>query len=593
MNNIILLFNDYYQLYLNGLDSEFIIESYIDKSLSIIDKNNYINHYEFKLNENIQLEKNFNDNIFILEFSNEYLGYIKLDYTNNENNINISELKLFTSYLSILIYNCKYIARPTPVNCSIFNEILNNINDGIIITDSNFKFLFVNSNFKIILNMLNYKDYFNLDLFTIFPILKSQLQLQIGKNKFKNKKIYYELSLDTNKLNLKLIINTIIQNNILYNMITISNRKKDNTLNNISLLSHELRNPLQSINLANYLLQSKYLTDDNKKYLNIINKATYDMKKIINDVYDITKLDSNDIELNIENINAKELIEDIVFDFNEYICNDYITFNYEITDNVPIYFFTDSTRLKQIIMNLLSNSIKYSKINKKNIINFKIDFNGIYIIFIIEDTGIGIKEEDIGNLFKYKSVTTNNNIIKCDSNGFGLYICNKLAQLLGGKIEIKSKYMIGTTFILYHPLKLENNDIIFKKNIKEITLNGNILIVDDNENNAQLFKNMIDNFKYADKINSNLNIDICLSGEICIELCKLKEYDLIFMDINMTGIDGITTSRLLRKNNYNRKIIAATGNHELNLDLDKTIFNDKIIKPFDNNTILDIFHKYL
>ncbi len=151
--------------------------------------------------------------------------------------------------------------------------------------------------------------------------------------------------------------------------------------------------------------------------------------------------------------------------------------------------------------------------------------------------------------------------------------------------------MTGTTFIVTHPLKLENNDIIFKKNIEELTFNGNILIVDDNENNAYLFKNIIDNLKFSDRINSNLNIDICLSGEIAIDLCKLKTYELIFMDINMKGIDGIYTSKILRKNNFIGNIIATTGNHEINLD--KTIFNDIMIKPFDDNNIIDIFQKYL
>lgn len=585
-NNLILLFNDFYQLYLNGIDSEYIIKSYISKNLLLLDKNGYIKNY--KIVDKIQI----NDiNIIKLEFANKLIGYLYFEFIDdniNLNNCNI-DFNLFITYLSLLLHNCKYIERPTLINCCIFNNILDNIQDGIIITDNNFNMLFINSNFKVILELLNYKDLSNINLFTIFPILNSQLD---KCNLFKNRRIHYDLNIDSNKLYLKLIINTIINNDINYNLIIITNRKKDSySNNNISILSHELRNPLQSINLATYILQYKDIPDDITKYVTIINKSVYDMKKIINDVYDISKINSNDIILNIENINIKEIIDDIIFDFNQYIINDSITFTYKINETVPSFLFTDSTRLKQIIINLLSNSIKYSKINNKNIINFIVDYEDTNVKFIIEDTGIGIKDDEIKNLFKYKSVTTNNNIIKCDSNGFGLYICNKLAHLLGGKIEIKSKYMIGTTFILIHPLKLGNNDIIFKKNIEELRFNGNILIVDDNEINAYLFKNIIDNLKFSDRINSTLNIDICLSGEIAIDLCKLKDYNLIFMDINMKGIDGIITSKILRKNNYTGKIIAATGNHEFIID--KTIFNDFIIKPFDDNNIIDLFQKYL
>lgn len=583
-NEIILLFNDYYQLYLNGLDSEYIINSFILKTFDLIDKNKLI--YDFKIINS--LDASINDKyIYNLEFSGQLLGYLKITL-NYENKIFIIN-NLFLSYLSILMYNCKYIKRPTPVNCSIFNEILNNIKDGIIITDTNFNILFSNSSFKIILNLLKYTNVTNLNFYTIFPILESQLE---RNNIFKNRKIHYDLNIDTHQLNLKFVINTLSHNDIFYNLIIVTNRKKEIIKNdNISLLSHELRNPLQSINLANYLLQNKSISDDIKKYLDIINKATYDMKKIINDVYDISKIDSNEIMLSIENINIHELISDIIFDFNQFISKDNIEFNYKIDSNVPEYLFTDSTRLKQIIMNLLGNSIKYSKIDAKNNIIFTITFDNQNIKFIIEDRGIGIKENEISNLFKFKSITSNNNIVKCNSNGYGLYICNKLAQLLGGKIEIKSTYMIGTTFIIIHPLKLGNNDIIFKKKLEELIFNGKILIVDDNEQNAELFKNIIDNLKFSDKINSNLKIDICLSGEIAIDMCKLNTYDIIFMDINMKGIDGINTSKILRKNNFSGKIIAATGN--VNTEIDKNIFNDRIIKPFDDTVIIDMFQKFL
>jgi signal transduction histidine kinase len=255
----------------------------------------------------------------------------------------------------------------------------------------------------------------------------------------KNKKI--KLNIDNYKINI--IINTVEYLDTKYNIFSFNIIDKDiqnqsntsNQSNSIAMLSHELRNPLQTIILASSLLSkniNNIINNDNtksfNKYVRMILQSSNEMKKIINDILDLNKIISNEMNLNIENINIKSFIEDIINEINEiYINNTYII-NTNIDVNVPTFIFTDEIRLKQILMNLITNSIKYSKKSQKNNIKINIKYLESNIYFEVEDTGIGIKEESINQLFEYFGQTIESSD-RNDSNGLGLFICQKLAHL--------------------------------------------------------------------------------------------------------------------------------------------------------------------
>jgi CheY-like chemotaxis protein len=349
---------------------------------------------------------------------------------------------------------------------------------------------------------------------------------------------------------------------------------------------------------------NNYNNDDIKKYskyLSIIDKSVDDMIKIINDILDIDRISSNQINLTIENILLDDFVNDIEFCFSKNINNLNIKFtivkSYDNHNNI----YSDKTRLKQIILNILSNSIKYSKSNQLNEISFSIIYNNNTnnIDFSIKDTGIGIKKDKITELMELKPSLSNN---KNNSNGIGLYLCNKLALLLGGYISINSEYMKGTEFIFSHPIKLGYNNIINKK-IENFNILSNILIVDNDNNIILLFRDIIQNLKFKYNINNNIIIDSCLSSSLVCDMITSNNYDIIFMDLYMTDINGITIAKLLRKQYYNKKIIGITTNiddlylfnkqYDVNLNnFDNKIklfqlFDDIIIKPFTENDILD------
>lgn len=579
-NNLITLFDNHYQQYLNNFNKNNIIDSFIEKYLILIEHNDN----KYKLIKNTH-DSNLYENIDYIKivFNDEILAFLLFD-----KKIEHPSFNLFISYLSLLLYNTNYNKIIESINHTIFTEIIDMIHDGIIVCDNNYNIHIINNIAKNIINTLNIHNtdnfnYFNIKLFNIFSQLEDILKFN---EIYKNKKIYYNIQKNNNDVKILLTINTIIYNDLYYYVIILTFVNKDKTnINNDGFLSHELRNPLQTINFANHLIQQKNINDEFKKYLTIIDKSVYDMIKIINDILDIDRLDSNKLDLKFELVNILELIDNIKFDFSRHLNNNLIKFNIILDDSlieIKHCFYTDITRIKQILLNILDNSVKYSKSNTTNNITLKICYDNIskYINFMISDTGIGIKHDNINNIFDRTFINNNN---KYNSNGLGLYICNKLANLLGVTIKINSIYQYGSEFILLHPIKIINNNK--KKIIENMNINAKILFVDNNQNILLLFKDIIENIKCKYQIKDKIFLDCHELNELIIDIIKVNNYDIIFLDINGENINGITIARLIRRNGFTNKIIGMIYN--LDNSLDKSLFDDFLIKPFCENEILE------
>ena len=409
--------------------------------------------------------------------------------------------------------------------------------------------------------------------------------------------LYASLSDIDNENIYNVYINTIINNDLQYHififenisdkMNNINDTKKQN--NFVAFLSHELRNPLQSIILSNFLLNKELkkldITEKMKQHLSIMEKSCNDMRKIISDILDLSKIEANEMAIDINRCNIRELINDLIIIHS----TDY-NIQYNISDDIDDILFTDEIRLNQILTNLLTNAIKYTNDNKKDIY-INVLLNNNYINFNVIDNGIGIKEDELNNLFNQFSKTTNNTKINCNSNGLGLCISQKMAKLLGGYISVKSEYNKGSVFTLHHPINLllNNHNIV---NINTNTnIKGKILIVDDNGSNLSLLQMLIEHFNQ--ELGYDFEVHAVGSGYEAIKICQINHYNLIFMDINMVGMDGCTTCKLLKKDDI--KIIATTGNilAKTNLNDKYSCFDDVLIKPYDNIMVLDMIKKYI
>lgn len=548
-------------------------------------------------------------------FNNEIYGILGLAHRFSDDQIDA--LKIMSNYIGNLYFSMINIRISSPeldkrfITYLLTDDILNVIDDGILITSQNFNIIYANEYaiqlFNSAYGHLFKSQYINKNLINIFPQLSLLTPIDQPEREriYKNRKVDIVIKDKKFTMRLEFMVNTIMNNSIFYHIVVIKSKddSKSEQINNaqknlIAYLSHELRNPLQTIVLANHLLNRKEnMPNDSKFNLDSINKSCIDMKKIINDILDLSKIDAQEFLIDMEVCDIETIITDVITDCEAAAHEKGLTIEYYIYPGVPETLYTDQTRIEQILKNLVSNAIKYS--NKGTIVlNTTYDLNRRSVIFDIIDQGIGIRETELCYLFKDYGQTSNSSKLNINSNGLGLCISQKIANLLGGQISVRSEHRKGSIFSLIHPVKLGSSGNNFEKKKLDGNLGGRILLVDDNESTLMLFKMLLDNFNYEYK--AKLQVECVVDGKDAIDLCKVNNYDIIFMDINMMCIDGCTASKVIKMNGYKGVIVATTGNilaKSENRDLDDSgryaYFNDVLIKPFDDTTILAIIRKYL
>jgi signal transduction histidine kinase len=504
------------------------------------------------------------------------------------------------------------------IGCQIIEDILSCTSDGIILTDKDLITIYINVAANNYLSLIgnNTTQYIGKYICDIIPQLNlfhsndenSETKTQV----YRNKKIQLNFDLKNSQIVLEISINSSTINNKpshIFNLRNVTDslicdiKNKKSHDNFIAYLSHELRNPLQSITLSSYLLQNSLqgeinLSDKSKSQLIAISRACSDMKRIINDVLDLSKIDAKEFQLEYDNHCIKDLLDNLLDVFSDSANDKNIQITTKISDNVPQFIFSDEVRINQILSNLISNAIKYSSgTNSKVIIEVEYNEPCHGIVFKVSDSGMGISQQDMSQLFKQFGKTSNSFKFNIKSNGLGLYLSQKIAHLLGGYITVKSEPKKGSIFSFYHPIKLGSSGIFVNRHNIQMGLVGNILLVDDNESNLALLRMLLESFNY--EYSYNLKIESVIDGKDAIDICKENEnsYDIIFMDINMNGIDGCTASKILKNNNFKGKIIATTGNimakKENRIDNNYDHFDDIIIKPYDDSKILQMLNKYL
>ena len=359
----------------------------------------------------------------------------------------------------------------------------------------------------------------------------------------------------------------------------------------LSSMSHEIRTPLNAIvglseNIQGIEGLPKEAADDAKDIV----MASQTLLEIVGNILDISKIESEKLELVETEYQPKEMIENLVRIDSVRIGEKPIKLNLDIAPDLPFELIGDRIHVKQIMNNLLSNSIKYTQQGE---INFSVKCinkdDTCELVITCQDTGIGIKEEYINKLFgKFERLGVERNTT-IEGTGLGLAITKKLVEMMGGKINCQSVYGSGSMFVVFLPQKISkmiNNEVsvgpIEQTNTPQIDYsNKRILVVDDNALNI----------KVAKKSLSQLNpiIDDCNNGMDCIDKIKNgNKYDIILLDIMMPGLSGSETLAELKKDpNFNTPVIALTadaiaGAKERYLSEG---FNDYIAKPFSKDQI--------
>lgn len=349
----------------------------------------------------------------------------------------------------------------------------------------------------------------------------------------------------------------------------------------LSTVSHELRTPLNAINGITHLLLEENPKDSQLNYLNSLKFSGNYLITFINDILEINRIESERIPIEQINCNLKLQLSNIQKSFKEIAQENNNTFILEIEDTIPDNLICDPTKLSQIFINLVSNSLKFTKNGYVKLIAKleKVEDKKIQIQFKVSDNGIGIpedKQNEIFESFSQGSIEINR---KYGGTGLGLAIVKRLIELLGGSIQINSKVGLGTTFSFTLPFEVGKNEII---EIKEQAIdnaaieNKKILLVEDNKINQMITKKMIENKGMFCKILDN--------GEDSVTYLKQKnDYDLVLMDVHLPGINGTIATQQIREFNTEIPIIALTAislneNREMLLSYG---MNDVITKPFD------------
>ena len=385
----------------------------------------------------------------------------------------------------------------------------------------------------------------------------------------------------------------------------------------LSSMSHEIRTPLNAIvglseDIESYKDQvPKEVVEDTTD----IRNASQTLLEIVGNILDINKIEANKMELVESTYNFREEITNMCKITQTRIGEKNVIFNLDISKDIPYEVIGDKSKVKEIINNLLTNAIKYTdegqiNLNIKCINNLKDNISNI--IITCQDTGRGIKAEDINKLFtKFERLDIEKNSTT-EGTGLGLAITKALVDMMGGKINVKSQYGKGSIFVVTIPQKIkvltekisqermlektkiyQNNASLTGSSIISNNINyagKKIMIVDDNKLNIKVAKKALKDF--------NFNIVEANSGEECIN--KIKEennYDLIFMDIMMPNMSGETALIKLKEiPNFNTPVIALTAD-ALSGAKNKYLsegFSDYIAKPFSKEQIkekLDIILK--
>jgi signal transduction histidine kinase/CheY-like chemotaxis protein len=361
----------------------------------------------------------------------------------------------------------------------------------------------------------------------------------------------------------------------------------------LARMSHELRTPLNAIlGFANILKKSMNANIQEKENLNIIKKSGEHLLNIINEILELSKIEAGKIEINPKNFDFFELIKEIedIFAFRCEAKN--LKFEINLSNDLPNFMKTDVQRLRQILINLLGNSLKFT--NEGQISLFIYSLNN-KLFFEVKDTGIGIDITNQEKIFKpFEQVKLNN--YTQQGTGLGLAITKELISLLGGTIYVKSQINKGSEFyfsINYE--KINEFELSIKSQTKEIIGiqkfqdEKTILVVDDIKENRDLIIQLLGFYGFKTLQAS--------SGFEALELFEKEKIDLIFMDILMENLDGLETTKIIRKkqNNSNIPILALSANvfeEDVNQAI-KAGANDFLPKPVEEKDILLMLKKYL
>lgn len=324
----------------------------------------------------------------------------------------------------------------------------------------------------------------------------------------------------------------------------ISNETKGKFLAN---MSHEIRTPINAVLGMDAMILRECKDDNIREYALNIQNAGQTLLSLINDILDFSKIESGKMEIIPVEYDFSSMIHDVANMIIMRANDKGLKMNLSVDSTLPYKVYGDEVRLRQVLTNLLTNAVKYTKEGSMGLtVTGKREGENIRLSFVVEDTGIGIKPEDIQKLFaRFERIEEERNR-NIEGTGLGMSITMQLLKLMDCELKVESEYGVGSKFSFEICQRIVVDEPIgdLEERIRSMTAqytydvaftapNAHILVVDDNAINRKVFKSLLKQTK--------VHIDEAESGMECLELVKQKHYDILFLDYMMPGLDGVET----------------------------------------------------
>lgn len=362
----------------------------------------------------------------------------------------------------------------------------------------------------------------------------------------------------------------------------------------LSSMSHEIRTPLNAIvGFSDEIINANTIEEAKENAKDVVN-ASKTLLELVNSILDISKIEAGKLEIVNSPYNARKIFEELAKLITPKMKEKGLDFNYNIAPDLPEILYGDHANIKKIITNLLSNACKYTS---KGFVNYDVscyNVNGICkLIISIEDSGRGIKKENVDKLFtKFQRLDEDRNTT-IEGTGLGLAITKNLVELMGGKIIVHTVYGEGSKFTVTIDQRIEEVKLVETEKIPNASLdlsNTKILLVDDNELNIKVATKLLQRYQATNIISFNNGFD-------CIEDIKQgSKYDIILLDDMMPKLSGVETLHKLQElSNFDIPVVALTANAITGMREKylKEGFANYIAKPIDKEDLVNVLNSVL